>query len=83
MARVAEPTPTAVAARPARPRPPAPAGRRPARRRRGRLRRFLGAVVALLLLLAVPVVSAYVAYKLASGENPFDWPPQVDLSQVF
>jgi hypothetical protein len=39
--------------------------------------------VALLLLLAVPVVSAYVAYKLASGENPFDWPPTVDLSHVF
>jgi hypothetical protein len=36
-----------------------------------------------LLLIAVPVVSAYVAYKLASDENPFNWPPTVDLSRVF
>jgi hypothetical protein len=56
---------------------------RPLRRKRSAVRRFLGALIALLLLLAVPVVSAYVAYKLASGENPFDWPPTVDLSRVF
>jgi hypothetical protein len=31
----------------------------------------------------VPVVSAYVSYKLASGENPFEWPPSMDLSRVF
>jgi hypothetical protein len=36
-----------------------------------------------LLLIAVPVVSAYVSYKLASGENPFVWPPSMDLSHVF
>jgi hypothetical protein len=35
------------------------------------------------LLLAVPVVSAYVAYKLTLGENPFEWPPSMDLSRVF
>jgi hypothetical protein len=52
-------------------------------RRRGRFRRFLGAVFALILLVAVPVVSAYVSYKLASGENPFEWPPSMDLSRVF
>lgn len=50
---------------------------------RSRLRRFVGAVFALLLLAAVPVVSAYVSYKLASGENPFEWPPTVDLRNVF
>ncbi len=55
----------------------------PTRRRPGRVRRFFGALSALLLLLAVPVVSAYVAYKLASGENPFEWPPSMDLSRVF
>jgi hypothetical protein len=52
-------------------------------RRRGKFRRFLGALFALLLLVAVPVVSAYVSYKLASGENPFEWPPSMDLSRVF
>lgn len=60
---------------------------RPTVRRRGRakvrIRRFFGALLALLLILAVPVVSAYVSYKLASGENPFEWPPSIDLSQVF
>jgi hypothetical protein len=40
-------------------------------------------VFALILLLAVPVVSAYVAYKLSAGENPFEWPPSMDLSRVF
>jgi hypothetical protein len=60
-----------------------PAGPYPTVRRRGRCRRFLGALLALLLVLAVPVVSAYVSYKLASGENPFDWPPSMDLSRVF
>ncbi len=55
---------------------------RPAKRRSGG-RRFVTAVCALILLLAVPVVSAYVAYKLASGENPFAWPPTVDLSHAF
>jgi hypothetical protein len=55
----------------------------PPLRRRGRVRRLFGALFALLLLLAVPVVSAYVAYKLASGENPFEWPPSMDLSRVF
>jgi hypothetical protein len=39
--------------------------------------------LALLLLLAVPVVSAYVSYKLASGQNPFEWPPTVDYDQIF
>jgi hypothetical protein len=52
-------------------------------RRRGRIRRFFGALVALTLILAVPVASAYVSYKLASGENPFEWPPSMDLSRVF
>jgi hypothetical protein len=52
-------------------------------RRRGRFRRFLGVLFALILLVAVPVVSAYVSYKLASGENPFEWPPSMDLSRVF
>jgi hypothetical protein len=52
-------------------------------RRRGRIRRFFGAVFALTLIVSVPVVSAYVSYKLASGENPFEWPPSMDLSRVF
>jgi len=52
-------------------------------RRRSGLRRFLGVIVALILLVAVPVVSAYVSYKLAMGENPFEWPPTMDLSKVF
>ena len=86
MTRYAEPHPTVVGPR-AAPRAvlrtQAPPGRAPGRRRRSGLRRFLGAVVALLLLLAVPVVSAYVAYKLASGDSPFVWPPTVDLSRVF
>jgi len=47
------------------------------------LRRFFGAILALVLIVAVPVVSAYVAYKLASGQNPFEWPPTMDLSRVF
>jgi hypothetical protein len=63
--------------------PPAIRTPYPTPRRRGRVRRFFGALFALLLLLAVPVVSAYVAYKLASGENPFEWPPSMDLSRVF
>jgi hypothetical protein len=65
--------------------PPVPqaAYARPARRRKGRIRRFFGALFALILLLAVPVVSAYVAYKLSSGENPFEWPPSMDLSRIF
>jgi hypothetical protein len=46
-------------------------------------RRFLAALLSVLLILAVPVVSAYVSYKLASGENPFVWPPTMDLSHVF
>jgi hypothetical protein len=86
--------PTAPARRPAPPRPappprpvparqarPVPAPRR--RRGRGRLRRALTAMFALFLLAAVPVVSAYVSYKLASGENPFQWPPTVDYDLVF
>jgi hypothetical protein len=77
-----EPNPTVVGPRTAVPRTPV-RPQRPARRKRSAVRRFLGALIALLLLLAVPVVSAYVAYKLASGENPFDWPPTVDLSRVF
>jgi hypothetical protein len=86
MARIAEPTPTVVAPRPVAPRPVTPS--RPlapsrTRRKRSLFKRFLAALIALLLLLAVPVVAAYMAYKLASGENPFDWPPTVDLSHVF
>lgn len=53
------------------------------RRRRSGARRFFTAVFALVLLVAVPIVSAYVAYKLTSGENPFEWPPTVDLDKVF
>jgi hypothetical protein len=45
--------------------------------------RFFVALLAVLLIVAVPVVSAYVSYKLASGENPFQWPPTMDLSHVF
>jgi hypothetical protein len=64
--------------------PHVPQWREPApRRRRSGASRFFTALFALLLLVAVPVVSAYVAYKLASGENPFDWPPTMDLSKVF
>ena len=55
----------------------------PALRRPGGARRFFGALFAMLLILAVPVVSAYVSYKLASGENPFEWPPRMDLSRIF
>jgi hypothetical protein len=78
---------TAVASRatapvPARPAAPAPKAMA-ARRRPSRARRFFVALFALVLLLAVPVVSAYVSYKLASGENPFEWPPTMDLSRVF
>jgi hypothetical protein len=47
------------------------------------MRRFLTAVMSLVLLAAVPVVSAYVAYKLASGENPFQWPPTVNYNDFF
>jgi hypothetical protein len=61
---------------------PAPAYQRVPRRRSG-ARRFFTALFALALLLAVPVVSAYVAYKLSAGENPFEWPPTMDLSKVF
>jgi hypothetical protein len=60
-----------------------PQGYAPAVPRRSGGRRFLIAVLSLLLLIAVPVVSAYVSYKLASGENPFVWPPSMDLSHVF
>jgi hypothetical protein len=63
--------------------PPVALAPYPVRRRRGLLRRFFGAMFALVLLLAVPVVSAYVAYKLSSGENPFEWPPSMDLSRIF
>ena len=52
-------------------------------RRPGGARRFFGALFAMLLILAVPVVCAYVSYKLASGENPFEWPPRMDLSRIF
>jgi hypothetical protein len=55
----------------------------PVARRRSGARRFFVALLALLLLIAVPVVSAYVSFKLASGENPFVWPPSMDLSHVF
>jgi hypothetical protein len=79
---------TAVEARPVGLRAPAPATRapapyRPPRRRRSLLRRFVTAVISLVLILAVPVVSAYVSYKLASGENPFEWPPTVDYDSFF
>ena len=56
---------------------------RPAPKRRSGASRFFLALLALVLLLAVPVVSAYVAYKLASGGNPFEWPPTVDYDQIF
>jgi hypothetical protein len=78
LARYADATPTAVAPR-ARP-AAAPAPKRPPKRTG---RRFFTALLALILILAVPVVSAYVAYKLTSGENPFQWPPTMDLSRVF
>jgi hypothetical protein len=58
-------------------------GYHPAAPRRSGTRRLFIALLAVLLLLAVPVVSAYVSYKLASGENPFVWPPSMDLSHVF
>jgi hypothetical protein len=80
---------TAVEARPAGPRAPGPATRAPApyrpprRRRRSLFRRFVTAIISLVLILAVPVVSAYVSYKLASGENPFEWPPTVDYDSFF
>jgi hypothetical protein len=79
---------TAVEARPAGLRAPSPATRAPKpyrrpRRRRSLFRRFLTALIALALILAVPVVSAYVSYKLASGENPFEWPPTVDYDSFF
>jgi hypothetical protein len=45
--------------------------------------RVVAALLSVVLILAVPVVSAYVSYKLASGENPFVWPPTMDLSHVF
>ena len=56
---------------------------RPRPRRRSRTSRFFLALLALVLLLSVPVVSAYVAYKLASGGNPFEWPPTIDYDQIF
>jgi hypothetical protein len=54
-----------------------------ARVRRSRARRFVLAVVAVSLIIAVPVVSAYVAYKLTIGENPFSWPPTVEFRTIF
>jgi hypothetical protein len=75
-APAAAPRPVATRATPPRA-TPAP------RRRRRRGRRFFTALLAVVLVLAVPVVSAYVAYTLASGENPFQWPPSMDLSKVF
>jgi hypothetical protein len=72
----------AAAPRPVATQATLPRGVPAARRRRRRGRRFLTAVLAVVLVLAVPVVSAYVAYKLASGENPFQWPPSMDLSKV-
>jgi hypothetical protein len=69
------------------PRPPrAPGARRPAPRpgrRRSGARRFFGALLALVLILAVPVISAYVSYKLTEGGSPFEWPPTMDLSNIF
>jgi hypothetical protein len=87
-ARLYEPTRAFEAVRAPAPRPvairTAPPRAAAARRRpRRRARRFFTALLALVLVLAVPVVSAYVAYKLASGENPFQWPPSMDLSKVF
>jgi len=79
MMAYSQPASTRIVPRSAVP-PPVPVRRR---RRRGRFRRFLGAVFALILLLAVPVVSAYVSYKLSLGESPFSWPPTMDLSRVF
>jgi len=77
---------TAIQPRQARPaKAPSPAPARPAvrRRRRSGFRRFVTALIALALVIAVPVVSAYVSYKLASGENPFEWPPTVDYDAFF
>jgi hypothetical protein len=77
-----EPRQTAAPRAPAQaPYRPAPA--RPPRRRRSAFRRFVTAIIALVLVVAVPVVSAYVSYKLASGENPFEWPPTVDYDSFF
>jgi hypothetical protein len=82
IARYADASPTAIAprARPAASPGPQQQSKRQSRRRG---RRFFGALLALILILAVPVVSAYVAYKLTTGENPFQWPPTMDLSRVF
>jgi hypothetical protein len=41
------------------------------------------ALLALVLIVVVPIVSAYVSYKLAAGENPFEWPPTVDYQKIF
>jgi hypothetical protein len=76
MARYSEPEATIIERGPRRP----TSVERP---RASGVGRFFTVLFALILLLAVPVVSAYVAYKLASGENPFDWPPTMDLSKVF
>ena len=81
MARL-ESAPTAITTR--APGLRAPAGYRPpGRRRRRRSRRVFIALFALVLLIAVPVTSAYVAYKLTAGQNPFEWPPTVDYDKIF
>jgi hypothetical protein len=59
---------------------PAPGRGLPAPRER---RRWVTALLAIVLLIAVPVVSAYVAYKLTAGESPFEWPPTVDYDTIF
>jgi len=89
MHRYHDPAPTAVRPRQAPSRPPAPARpqyqRQAAPRGQGRSRsgRFFTVLFAILLLIAVPLVSAYVAYKLSLGDSPFEWPPTVDFDKIF
>jgi len=59
------------------------AGGRPLPVTRRERRRWPTALLAIVLLIAVPIVSAYVAYKLTAGESPFEWPPTVDYDTIF
>jgi len=79
--------PTAPTRAMARYRDPDAGSARPVPRRRAPLprerRRWATALLAIVLLIAVPIVSAYVAYKLTAGESPFEWPPTVDYDTIF